>query len=45
MIERPKDTVVIYQFPRAYNSPSLSPFALKLETFCRAAKINYQVSV
>lgn len=38
----PKDTVVLYQFPRAFNTPSLSPFALKLETWCRAAEVDYQ---
>ncbi len=40
--EYPKDTVVIHQFPRAFNTPSLSPFAIKLETWCRAANIPYQ---
>lgn len=40
--EYPKDTVVLHQFPRAYNTPSLSMFALKLETWCRAAGIKYQ---
>ena len=39
----PKDTVSLYQFPRAMYSPSLSPFALKLETWCRATGIKYQV--
>jgi len=43
--EVPKDTVLLYQFPRAMYSPSLSPFALKLETWCRAANINYQVNI
>lgn len=41
--EYPKDTVILFQFPRAYNVPSLSPFALRLETFCRAAGIKYKV--
>lgn len=40
--ETPKDTVILYQFPRAYYSPSLSPFALKLETWCRATGVKYQ---
>lgn len=40
--EQPKDTVILYQFPRAYNTPSLSPFAIKLETWLRAAGIKYQ---
>ena len=41
--EVPKDTVSLFQFPRAMYSPSLSPYALKLETWCRAANIKYQV--
>lgn len=41
--ELPKDTVIIYQFPRNYLVPSLSPFSLKLETWCRASGIKYQV--
>jgi hypothetical protein len=41
--EQPKDTVILYQFPRAMYTPSLSPFALKLETWCRAADVKYQV--
>ncbi|CAF0821471.1 unnamed protein product [Brachionus calyciflorus] len=38
----PKDTVILYQFPRARYTPSLSPFCLKLETWCRAANVKYQ---
>lgn len=41
LIDYPKNTVILHQFPRAYYSPSLSPFAMKLETWCRAANINY----
>ena len=41
--EYPKDTVILFQFPRAHHTPSLSPFALKLETWIRAAGIQYQV--
>lgn len=40
--EYPTNTVVIYQFPRGYKTPSLSMFALKLETWCRAVDIKYQ---
>lgn len=40
--ELPKDTVILYQFPRASNTPSLSPYAVKLETWLRAAGIDYQ---
>jgi len=38
----PKDTVILHQFPRAFKTPSLSPFAMKLETFCRAYEVKYQ---
>lgn len=40
--EHPKDTVILYQFPRASYTPSMSPFAMKLETWLRAADINYK---
>jgi hypothetical protein len=29
----PKDTVILHQIPRGFKAPSLSPFALKLETW------------
>ncbi|XP_037088733.1 failed axon connections homolog [Pollicipes pollicipes] len=38
-----KDVVVLHQFERGTNCPSLSPFALKLETFLRMAGIKYVV--
>jgi hypothetical protein len=40
--EYPADTVIIHQFPRGMKTPSLSMFALKLETWCRACDIKYQ---
>jgi hypothetical protein len=39
----PKGVVVLHQFPRGYKVPSISPFALKLETYLRMADITYQV--
>ncbi|XP_065560538.1 failed axon connections homolog [Artemia franciscana] len=38
-----KDVVVIHQFNRGKLAPSLSPFPVKLETFCRMARIKYKV--
>ena len=39
----PSDTVILYQFPRSVRAPSISPFALKLETWLRMANIKYIV--
>ncbi|GAU91680.1 hypothetical protein RvY_03890 [Ramazzottius varieornatus] len=36
------EKVILHQFPRMQAAPSLSPFALKLETYLRLAKISYQ---
>ena len=44
IIEHPADTVILHQFPRVYNKPNLSPYALKLETWCRAYDVKYQVT-
>ena len=35
--------VILHQFPRNQFGPSPSPFALKLETYLRLAKITYAV--
>ena len=32
-IEWPSNVVIIHQFPRGLRAPSISPFALKLETW------------
>ena len=39
----PKDVVILHQFPPGLRAPSASPFVLKLETWLRMAKIEYQV--
>ena len=36
--------VYLYQFPRTYFVPSLSPFSFKLETWLRMANIEYEAS-
>jgi len=41
--EAGKDVVVLHMFQRATNTPNLSPFALKLETWLRMADIRYVV--
>lgn len=38
----PKDTVILHQLGRGPYAPSLTPFAVKLETYLRMAKIPYQ---
>jgi hypothetical protein len=35
--------VYLFQFPRPFAIPNLSPFALKLETWLRMSDINYRV--
>ncbi|XP_037072547.1 failed axon connections homolog [Pollicipes pollicipes] len=38
-----KDVVVLHTFPRATSCPNMSPFALKIETYCRMAGIAYVI--
>ncbi|CAL8096534.1 unnamed protein product [Orchesella dallaii] len=38
----PKDVVILHQIPPAVAAPNASPFALKLETYLRMAKIPYE---
>lgn len=38
----PRDVVILHQASRAPYAPSLSPFAIKLETYLRVAKIPYE---
>jgi len=44
MTEEKKDkkVIVVHQFPRGKNCPSPSPFPLKVETFLRMNKIEYE---
>ncbi|XP_048239532.1 failed axon connections homolog [Haliotis rufescens] len=39
----PRDTVILHQVGRAPYAPSMTPFAVKLETYLRMARIPYQV--
>jgi hypothetical protein len=38
-----KDIVYLIQFPRIRLLPSVSPYALKMETYLRMANIDYEV--
>jgi hypothetical protein len=38
-----KDKVILHQPPRGLNVVNLSPFCVKLETYLRMAKIEYEV--
>jgi hypothetical protein len=40
----PAGRVYLYQFPRTYYVPSLSPYSMKLETWLRMANIDYEVN-
>lgn len=37
------DMVYLFQFPRPFSIPNLSPYSIKLETWMRMADINYHV--
>ncbi|KAJ8303126.1 hypothetical protein KUTeg_019522 [Tegillarca granosa] len=41
-IEYPRDTVILHQVGRGPWAPSMTPFAIKLESYLRLAKIPYQ---
>lgn len=41
-IEYPRDTVILHQVGRGPCAPSITPFAIKLESYLRLAKIPYQ---
>ncbi|KAF0293161.1 Failed axon connections [Amphibalanus amphitrite] len=38
-----KDVVVLHTYPRGTTVPNISPFALKIETYCRMAGIAYVI--
>ncbi|XP_046373541.2 failed axon connections homolog [Haliotis rufescens] len=40
--EYPRDTVILHQIGRGPYAPSMTPFAVKLETYLRMARIPYQ---
>ena len=42
--EYPRDKVILHQYVRGPYVPSTSPFVVKLETYCRMAKIPYLVT-
>ena len=39
-----KYTIILHQYSRGLRAPSLSPYALKLETWLRIANISYEVA-
>lgn len=38
-----KKMITLYQFPRMFDIPNMSPFCLKLETFLRMAELSYDI--
>ncbi|CAI9724091.1 Hypothetical predicted protein [Octopus vulgaris] len=42
-IDYPKDVIILHLIPRLKDTPNLSPFAVKLETYLRMTKLPYQV--
>lgn len=43
MTETTKAAIKLFQFPRMFNTPNISPFCCKLETWLRIAQIPYDV--
>ncbi|GAB1608545.1 failed axon connections homolog [Argonauta hians] len=41
--EYPENTIILHLIPRIKEAPNISPFAIKLETYLRMAKLPYQV--
>lgn len=37
--------IILHQYPKAFNLPSLSPFCIKVEFFLKLAKLPYEVKV
>jgi len=42
-VDYPRDKVILHSLPRDRLAPNLSHFAIKLETYLRAANIPYEV--
>ncbi|CAG2230122.1 Failed axon connections homolog [Mytilus edulis] len=40
--DHPRDTVILHQFDRGPYAPSMTPYAIKVETYLRMAKIPYK---
>jgi glutathione S-transferase len=43
MTNAPHQSIKLFQFPRMYGIPNLSPFCCKLETWLRIARVPYEV--
>lgn len=43
--DHPRDTVILHQFERGPYAPSMTPYAIKVETYLRMAKIPYKVGI
>jgi hypothetical protein len=43
MTNTPHPPIKLFQFPRMFAIPNLSPFCCKLETWLRIAQISYEV--
>jgi len=40
-----KDVVVLHTYPRCKTCPNISPYALKIETYCRMAGVTYVIDL